>query len=86
MSLKSNPPWPSVQTVEAMSNFQIKVTTAGKEILILNLKNLIMSRDVYWRLRNEKYFRQVSIDEAGALCWPGGEDLAPEAMEKYAKN
>ncbi|GEM_PF-3669355 len=27
-----------------------------------------------------------SIDEASALCWPGGEDQASEAMENYAQN
>jgi Domain of unknown function (DUF4160)/Protein of unknown function (DUF2442) len=32
-------------------------------------------------LRNESLFRRVAIDEeTGAVCWPDGPDLAPDAM------
>jgi hypothetical protein len=31
-------------------------------------------------LRDEAVFRQVTIDEFGAVCWPNGADLAPDAM------
>lgn len=83
MNSKAEFPWPRVLTVEPLSDYKIRITIAGQENFLLNLKNLIMKRDAYWRLRKEKYFRQVGIDSAGALCWPGGEDLAPEALERY---
>ena len=28
-------------------------------------------------------FRQVSIDPIGGICWPEGEDLAPDGLERY---
>lgn len=31
-------------------------------------------------LRDETVFRQVAIDEFGAVCWPNGADLAPDVM------
>ena len=31
-------------------------------------------------LRNPKVFNQVQIDEYGAICWPNGADLAPDAL------
>ena len=31
-------------------------------------------------LRDEGFFRQVTIDDFGAVCWPNGADLAPDAM------
>jgi hypothetical protein len=31
-------------------------------------------------LRDEAMFRQVSIDHYGAVSWPNGADLAPDAM------
>src|ERR1700722_2761025 len=35
-------------------------------------------------LRDEALFRRVAIDEeTGAVCWPNGPDLAPDAM--YAR-
>jgi hypothetical protein len=36
--------------------------------------------EVFRRLRDESIFRQVTVDEFGAVCWPNGPDLAPDAM------
>jgi hypothetical protein len=36
---------------------------------------------VFEPLRDEAVFRTVTIDQdTGAVCWPGGPDLAPDAM------
>ena len=35
---------------------------------------------VFRPLRDEAVFRQVTVDEFGAVCWPNGPDLAPDAM------
>jgi len=40
-----------------------------------------LSGPVFEKLHDEAVFRQVTIDEeTGAVCWPGGPDLAPDAM------
>ncbi len=36
--------------------------------------------EVFQPLRDEATFRQVKVDEFGAVCWPNGPDLAPDAM------
>jgi len=36
--------------------------------------------EVFQPLRDEAVFRQVTLDEFGAVCWPNGPDLAPDAM------
>lgn len=51
--------------------------------LSLDLEHLIKHREAYWRLRHERYFRQVSVDPLGGICWPEGEDLAPESLARY---
>ncbi len=51
--------------------------------LTLDLGPLIQRRDAYWRLRQDRYFRQVSLDPLGGICWPEGEDLAPDGLERY---
>ena len=51
--------------------------------LHLDLAPLIQRREAYWRLRQERYFCQVGIDPLGGICWPEGEDLAPEGLERY---
>ena len=43
-----------------------------------------LSRDLYGEmfepLHDEAVFRQVCIDEYGAVAWPNGADLAPDAL------
>ena len=40
-----------------------------------------LSGPVFEPLHDEALFRQVTIDdETGAVCWPNGPDLAPDAM------
>lgn len=33
-------------------------------------------------LHDPDLFRRVSIDEFGAVCWPNGADLAPDALHE----
>ncbi len=35
---------------------------------------------VFEPLQDPHFFRQVSVDEFGAVCWPNGADLAPDAL------
>jgi len=35
---------------------------------------------VFEPLKDERLFAQVQVDEFGAVCWPNGADLAPDAM------
>jgi len=43
-----------------------------------------LSRDLYGDmfegLRDGAMFRQVGVDEYGAVAWPNGADLAPDAL------
>jgi hypothetical protein len=35
---------------------------------------------VFEPLKDPAFFAQVTIDEFGAVCWPNGADLAPDAI------
>jgi hypothetical protein len=37
---------------------------------------------VFEPLKDETLFSQVTIDEFGAICWPNGADLAPDALHE----
>jgi hypothetical protein len=37
---------------------------------------------VFEPLRDEAVFRQVTIDDDGAVCWPNGADLVPDAIHR----
>ena len=83
MSLLLDTPWVQVVEVIPLSGLRLQVRLTDDQELTLNLELLIQSRDAYWRLRQESYFRQVSIDPIGGICWPEGEDLAPDGLERY---
>ncbi|MFM7362436.1 MAG: DUF2442 domain-containing protein [Cyanobium sp.] len=63
---------------------QVRVYFDSGETMLLDLSDLLHRRDSYWRLRHPRYFQQVAIDPLGGLCWPEGEDLAPDGLERYA--
>ena len=39
-----------------------------------------LTGEVFELLRDKAVFRQATVDEFGAVCWPNGPDLAPDAM------
>ena len=41
---------------------------------------------VFEPLKDPEVFGQVRVDEFGALCWPNGADLAPDALYQDIAN
>jgi hypothetical protein len=39
-----------------------------------------LTGEMFEPLRDETVFRQVMIDDFGAVCWPNGADFAPDSM------
>ena len=62
---------------------RLEVELRSGETVFLDLEKLIRHRDAYWRLRQSRYFSMVSVDPLGRICWPEGEDLAPDGLDRY---
>ena len=46
---------------------------------VIDLAPLVETDPIWSRVRtDDDFFRQVSIDALGTLCWPDGADIAPE--------
>ncbi|MFZ2726426.1 MAG: hypothetical protein WAX77_09265 [Methylococcaceae bacterium] len=60
------------------------VTKQDSQEIKLDLTPLIETREAFWRLKNFRYFRNVSIDPLGGLCWAEGEDISPSKVFYYA--
>ena len=41
---------------------------------------------VFEPLREKEFFKKVRVDEFGAICWPNGADLAPDAIYEQLTN
>ena len=73
-------PW-RVRTVTPLSEYRLSVEFMDGLTGIVDLRDLITSpkAGVFASLRDRAVFDQVQV-EYGAVTWPGGIDLAPDAM------
>ncbi len=75
--------WKKAGSVKADNNFRLHLIMEDGEKLDLDLTSLINRRQAFWRLKAFRYFKTVSIDPLGGLCWPEGEDISPTKMLDY---
>jgi len=68
-----------VRSVEAREGYRLWIEfddgTAGEIDLSKRLEG-----PVFEPLKEPSFFQQVAIDEFGAIFWPNGADLAPDAV------
>ena len=70
---------PRVVKVAALSQYRLHVEFDDGVAGTIDLSGEL-DGEVFQPLRDEAVFRQVTVDEFGAVCWPNGPDLAPDAM------
>jgi hypothetical protein len=72
---------PRVSQVTALSGYRLHVEfddgTAGE----LDLSDRLFG-PVFEPLHDEWEFKKVAVDEFGAIAWPCGADLAPDAVHQ----
>ena len=70
-------------SVEPLPGMRLQVSfadsTSGEVRLQAFLKSSRVDGTVFEQLRGEEAFRRVGV-ELGAVVWPNGADLAPDAM------
>lgn len=84
MNSKLKTPWKKVHQVENKDDFALDLTWEDGRLSVLDLKPIIFKNDILWRLRNPLYFRKVSIDVLGGICWPEGEDFSADYLEHHS--
>ena len=85
MSSQIKTPWKKVVSVFPIEKFSLELKWEDGDRTKLFLQSRIMERDIFWRLRNPRYFRQVSVDPLGGICWPEGEDLSPNYLAQHSR-
>jgi len=66
----------------ALPGYKIQVTFSDGLTGVVDLTDRLFG-PVFEPLKDPESFGQVGVDEFGAVCWPNGADLAPDAL--YAK-
>ena len=70
-----------VQTVRALRDHRLFVEFTDGVKGEIDLSGRLFG-PVFEPLEDLELFRQVSVDAYGAVCWPNGADLAPDALYK----
>jgi hypothetical protein len=65
--------------VSALTGYRIYVEFADGTAGEIDLSDRLFG-PVFEPLRDESEFRKVAVDEFGAVAWPCGADLAPDAI------
>lgn len=73
-----------VVSVEAGKDWTLKVRFSDGTEGVVSVKDRLFG-PVFEPLRDVELFAQVTVDEFGAVCWPTGADLAPDALYEQLK-
>ena len=68
-----------VTSVQPLDGYRLDVAFADGTRGIVDLKDRLFG-PVFEPLADPGLFCQVFVDEFGAVCWPNGADLAPDAL------
>lgn len=70
---------PKIISVEALDRYLIHVRFDDGVSGTVSLESSLFG-PMFEPLRNPEFFQQVTVDEFGAVSWPNGADLAPDAL------
>lgn len=70
---------PNVVAVSALADYALSVQFDDGASGTISLRDRLFG-PVFEPLREVALFRQVYVDEFGAIAWPNGADLAPDAI------
>lgn len=68
-----------VESVRALTDWGLEVVFCDGTRGTISLRDRLFG-PVFEPLRDPAFFAQVAVDEFGAVCWPNGADLAPDAL------
>ena len=68
-----------VTQVKALSDWRLEVRFSDGTAGVVSIKDRLFG-PVFAPLKDPVLFAQASVDEYGAVCWPNGADLAPDAL------
>ncbi len=75
---------PDIIKVIALDNYLLQITYETNEEKIYDMKKLIKDKDIYKKLRNKEYFKNVK-PRGETIEWENGEDICPEELYYKSK-
>ena len=72
---------PRVISVQPLENYRLAVRFDDGTDGVIEMQDRLFG-PVFEPLRDLAVFQQVFVDEFGAVAWPNGADLAPDALHE----
>ena len=72
---------PRITSVKALDGYRLAVSFDDGVEGIIEMRDRLFG-PVFEPLKDLTQFQQVFIDEFGAIAWPNGADLAPDALHE----
>ena len=73
-----------ITKVEALDNYRLKILFNDGVKGVVSLSDRLFG-PVFEPLKDPSFFAKVHVDEFGAVAWPNGADLAPDALYERLK-
>lgn len=70
---------PDILEVKALDNYKLYLIFGNGEEKIFDMKSIINSSKMYFRLMDKKYFQNIKT-RRDTVEWENGEDVAPEDL------
>ena len=68
-----------VISVKALENFRLEIKFADGTSKVIDIHPFI-GEGISAVLKDETYFRQVSLEDGGGIAWPNGYDFCPNFL------
>ena len=65
--------------VKALPDWRLEIRFSDGTAGVVALQDRLFG-PMFEPLKDPAFFEQVQVDEFGAVCWPNGADLAPDAL------
>ncbi|OQY27010.1 MAG: hypothetical protein B6244_11785 [Candidatus Cloacimonetes bacterium 4572_55] len=85
MNSRLKTPWIKVTSVSPKENFRLELKWEDGKQSQVSLQSQIEKRDILWRLRNPRYFKQAAVDPLGGVFWPQGEDFSANYLKLHSE-
>jgi len=76
---------PRIVSVKPLDDYRLSVNFDDGTGGVISLRDRLFG-PVFEPLRDPAMFQQVVVDEFGAIAWPSGADLAPDALYERLRN
>lgn len=74
-----------IEEVEALDDHKLKIEFEDGISGVVDVSDRLHG-PVFKPLKDPEYFSRVEVDEYGAIRWPNGADLAPDALYEEIKS